>query len=104
MSGLPSADGIQSLRLTLDRLAAIQEEAEPLRQVVTDYQARLKALKEEADALAARVPKMLQGMDVAAPGNFGWEARIVWALRELAAQYRAASPSGVLSPPNGGNA
>lgn len=88
MSGKPSEAGIRELRETLDRLAVLNEEAESLQAEITKRQTRLAVLQEEHVALAGRVPKMLQTMDIASDGNAGWERRLVWALRELANQYR----------------
>lgn len=89
MSGKPSSDGVYSLRLTLDRLAALDAEATTLRDELRERNNRLVVLQEEHAQLAERVPKMLQAMDIDSRGNYGWEGRVVWALRELAAQYRA---------------
>lgn len=88
MSGKPHVDGIQSLRLTLDRLAVIDAAASVLRAEIQDRQSQLTALQSEHAELAGRIPDMLQSMDIASNGNFGWQARLVWALRELASQYR----------------
>ena len=87
MSSLPSPDGIRSLRITMDRLAAIDAESRTLRREVAKLSERLSVLTEESNDLARRVPKMLESMDIAQRGNAGWEARVVWALCELARQY-----------------
>lgn len=87
MSSVPNTDGIRSLRMTLDRLSAIEQSAAVLRNEIASRQGRLNKLQEEHADLAERVPKMLASMDLASSGNFGWETRIVWALRELATQY-----------------
>lgn len=89
MSGKPCEDGIHSLRLTLDRLSVIDAEAEVLRAELAERNRRLADLQAEHSGLAERVPMMLRAMDIASSGNFGWEPRIVWALRELARQYRS---------------
>lgn len=87
MSGKPSPEGILSLRLTLDKLAVIGSKVSRLQAEVAERSARLAELQAEQNDLACRVPEMLRSMDIASDGNWGWEGRIVWALRELAAQY-----------------
>lgn len=88
MSNTPSEEGIKKLRAVIDRLSIIDEDAKLLRKQLAEREVSLKALEEETSQLARKVPELLQSMDLASSGNSGWEVRLVWALRELARQYR----------------
>lgn len=88
MSSKPSVEGVRSLKLTIDRLAVVDTYAQQLREEIAERQKKLSAYQEETDDLVRRIPKMLESMDVGQAGNFGFEARLAWALRELARQYK----------------
>jgi hypothetical protein len=79
MSSLPSKDGVANLRVLLRRQRHILMELDKAKKEA----AKVESLQEEASSAHREIIKVIEGMDCASSGNYGWESRVIWILDEL---------------------
>lgn len=88
MSSKPSKEGVEKLRAAIADFRFLSKRVTELRKAANE----LPKVEEEATAKQFEVMKMLEGMDLDARGNAGWEQRMMWFLNELD-QQAANDPS-----------
>ena len=91
MSSKPSPEGAKR---TLELIQKIDELDEQLTNLQVYIDAGLAAqrvaqdLNSEFVEATRELEKLLLSMDVASPGNYGWESRLAWFLRRLIFEVR----------------
>lgn len=85
MSSLPHPEGVVEVVKLLADVDALESEAAKLRPMAQ----RLHAVEAELREHRKRLPGLLQSMDLAATGHFGWEGRMGWFLAEMRRQLVA---------------
>jgi len=84
--GLPNHEGVATVLALLDKEAQLLAEIERLREAVEplrQMEARLKAAGEELLQQTREIGRLLDTMDVSSFGNFGFDGRMGWFLREM---------------------
>lgn len=82
MSSLPSKEGVEKVRAAIRDWRFLTKRIAEVEKIVSE----LPKLKEEAREKHREVIACMNGMDVAANGNMGWENRVMWFLDELEKQ------------------
>ena len=75
MSGRPNPDGVKELERAFRDFAWTRERITELRANISEQQKALELRETELRGLKALIEGNLQKMDVASPGNAGWEQR-----------------------------
>jgi hypothetical protein len=83
MSGKPYPAGVEELSKQLRLLTAAQEDVARTEHVISEHQEKLKVAREQEKAALEDIKALMAEMDVHAPGNFGYEGRMLWVLKEL---------------------
>ena len=81
MSGKPNPDGIKELRQSFRDFTWTRERVAELKTLVTEQTKNLELREVELRGLTAIIQGKLAEMDVASPGNAGWEQRYFELLR-----------------------
>lgn len=76
MSAIQRVDPVGYTVGVIDRLKEAWTEVDELKVVITDANTRLEAAKEKASKAFRELHEELTRMDVATPGNYGWEQRV----------------------------
>lgn len=83
MSGQPYPLGVSRLAGYLRNLEDAREGIARESKAVTEHQEKLDAHKQNQQAALKAVNEVMDEMDVRSTGNFGYEERRLWLLREL---------------------
>ena len=89
MSGYPNPEDIAELRLSVEKLHALQMERTDLIPIIIKHQNRLKDIEHESAEAHNKIVGKMQKMDVASQGNYGWTNRFVSFLIEFNKQIRS---------------
>ncbi len=86
MSGKPNLEGVTQLSTYLRQLDAVKRRIVRAQSIIEEQRQVIgMARAGEADALE-NINRLMQEMDIRAPGNTGYEGRLLWVLRELSIQ------------------
>lgn len=96
MSGRPYPEGVQRVLVLLETEAQLVDEANRLRETIASAEKRLKSVDSEYGKANVERTKLMAQMDLAHSGNFGYEGRMSWFLRELVRQTKEAAPERVV--------
>ena len=83
MSGRPYPEGVSKLSGYLRDLDNAQEGIARESEVITLHQEKLTAHEQNKRAALKAIDDAMSEMDVRSTGNFGYEERRLWLLREL---------------------
>lgn len=86
MSGKPNREGVEQLSACFRQLSDAQDEIKRIESIISTKQTELDENKEKANTARKSIQQLMQEMDVAAPGNFGYEGRLMWLLQALNSQ------------------
>lgn len=83
MSGKPYPEGVRQLSLYFRDLSEAQDRILRLEGIINQKQGELAAERDKAQDARQNIQRLMQEMDVHAPGNFGYEGRLMALLQEL---------------------
>lgn len=75
MSGRPNPQEVKELYESLKDFYSTRDRVSELKKSILEYEKSLELRQTELRGLEALIRGKLEHMDVASPGNFGWEAR-----------------------------
>lgn len=90
MSGKPNSTEITALLLNIQRINALGESIGQRSAIINAEYEKRKAELEERAELLNKSKALIDGMDVRAEGNYGFEGRYHWFLGELVEQAERA--------------
>lgn len=105
MSAKPYPEGVAQLSGYLRDLQDARQTIARENEVIALHREKLNAATANEKAAQNAIAKSMREMDVESPGNFGYEGRMLWLLRELntqAEQYGKESPMNSASMPREG--
>ncbi len=92
MSGKPYPEGAARVIEIVGRLATLEIEERELFATIDAAKARLTPVQTEARHLSGEFEKLIQAMDLHAPGNYGYPGSMAWFLLEIHRQAKLTAP------------
>ena len=77
MSGQPNSEGISSLKFHLEKLSEANYGIEVAKEAVVTANDQLEKYKRQQRESLEEIERLMQSMDVASPGNSGYQDRLL---------------------------
>lgn len=86
MSGQPYPNGAAALSAEFRALNEARQKIARLQGVIETQKQAIVEERVKENAASENIKRLMADMDVSSPGNFGYEGRLMWLLREMNTQ------------------